>query len=461
MIITDPIEQPPNARTWGIAKAESSVDLSFLSCRTSPEPFRLPPDAIKWFHKLGDALLAFYNAKNHLYCESVEGRQPEWVSDYLDIGKSDAMVELGRAKAFRKQLPLIIRPDVLMLQDGFAICELDSVPGGFGTAARLATYYRENGYNVAGDVTIEEGFAQAVITGCQNPSPRVAIVVSDESEDYRKEMEWLATRMTTLGLNVVAVHPRELSYTDQNAYLGADELRLPVDAVYRFMELYDLPNVSRSELMIYLAKAKRTFMTPPPKAFLEEKLWFALFHHPALNAYWQQTLSFDHYSVLRATLPQTWILDPTPVPPYAIIPGIEVDGRPIQSWNAIKSLGKSKRKMVLKPSGYSELAWGARGVVVGHDVSSEDWSVAVECALASYPKVPWVLQEFTQPVIQQLWANGLTNEPATEFEGRVRLTPYYFVEGNRAHFSTILATICPSDKKKIHGMRDAVMTVCS
>ena len=49
--------------------------------------------------------------------------------------------------------------------------------------------------------------------------------------------------------------------------------------------------------------------------------------------------------------------------------------------------------------------------------------------------------------------------------GRVRLCPYYFVIGNgdaaRAHLGGVLATICPADKKIIHGMRDAILAPCA
>jgi hypothetical protein len=45
-------------------------------------------------------------------------------------------------------------------------------------------------------------------------------------------------------------------------------------------------------------------------------------------------------------------------------------------------------------------------------------------------------------------------------EGRVRLSPYYFVVDGQAELGGVLATTCPKDKKIIHGMRDAVMTPC-
>lgn len=45
--------------------------------------------------------------------------------------------------------------------------------------------------------------------------------------------------------------------------------------------------------------------------------------------------------------------------------------------------------------------------------------------------------------------------------GRVRLCPYYFVVGDGMppwpQLGGVLATICPADKKIIHGMKDAIL----
>ena len=41
--------------------------------------------------------------------------------------------------------------------------------------------------------------------------------------------------------------------------------------------------------------------------------------------------------------------------------------------------------------------------------------------------------------------------------GRVRLCPYYFVEPDHVTLRGALATICPPDKKLLHGMRDAIL----
>ncbi|TLY21539.1 MAG: hypothetical protein E6K68_05800 [Nitrospirae bacterium] len=45
--------------------------------------------------------------------------------------------------------------------------------------------------------------------------------------------------------------------------------------------------------------------------------------------------------------------------------------------------------------------------------------------------------------------------------GRVRLSPYYFTAGDNVELGGILATVCPLDKKLIHGMTEAVMAPCA
>jgi len=41
--------------------------------------------------------------------------------------------------------------------------------------------------------------------------------------------------------------------------------------------------------------------------------------------------------------------------------------------------------------------------------------------------------------------------------GRVRLSPYYFLLEGKAQLRGALATVCPADKKILHGMKDAVI----
>jgi hypothetical protein len=199
--------------------------------------------------------------------------------------------------------------------------------------------------------------------------------------------------------------------------------------------------------------------TPPPKAQLEEKLAFALFHHPLLAGLWRRELG-EAFDRLSALFPQTWVLDPRPLPPHAVIPGITVDSSPLHEWMQLKALSKSKRDYVVKPSGFSELAWGARGVKVANDLTQEDWEDALRDGLAAFDRTPHILQRFHKGKRVQIPVYDRASGSVNAFDGRVRLSPFYFVVGDDVRLGGILATIAPSDKRRIHGMSTAVMAPC-
>jgi hypothetical protein len=121
--------------------------------------------------------------------------------------------------------------------------------------------------------------------------------------------------------------------------------------------------------------------------------------------------------------------------------------------------------LILKISGYSEKAWGARGVHLGSDLSQAEWSAAVDEALGAFPHSPYILQRYRKPgVVQTTWFDFDRGE-LVPMAGRARLCPYYFLHGEgdaaRPRLGGVLATICPEDKKIIHGMREAVLAPCS
>src|SRR6185369_17463000 len=94
--------------------------------RISPDPFPLPPAMAKEIEGLGRLLLQFYRAVNLLYRKSVEGKQPEWVARWLEIGKPAELIEIQRSAALKNEVPRVIRPDLLITDDGVRVTELDS-----------------------------------------------------------------------------------------------------------------------------------------------------------------------------------------------------------------------------------------------------------------------------------------------------------------------------------------------
>ena len=154
--------------------------------------------------------------------------------------------------------------------------------------------------------------------------------------------------------------------------------------MYRFFELFDLRNVPKVELLQYMAKKNKVVVTPPFKAYLEEKLLFALYHHPVLRSFWTSSLPATAVTHLDEVLPRTWVVDPTPVPPQAVIPGLTVAGVPLTHWLQLAKTTKRERAYVLKPSGFSALAWGSKGVAFGPNLSTPDWEAALKAAMDSF-----------------------------------------------------------------------------
>lgn len=417
---------------------------SGLDWRVSPAPFALGADLAKDIESLGRVLLQFYRAVNLLYRKSVEGKQPEWVARWLDQGKPAELIELQRHAAFKNDVPRVIRPDILLTETGFSITELDSVPGGIGLTAWLNQTYSKSEIRspksevLGGPDGMTQGFASIF-----GDASQVRIVVSEESATYRPEMQWLAAQLGSR----FTVHDSEFTGFNEG------------DAVYRFFELFDVPNVANARRLFELAVAKQVRLTPPPKPLFEEKMLFALLWNRNLHGFWRQELGEGFLSRLKQHAPYTWVVDPTPLPAHGAIPELN-----LTDWQQLKALSQRERELILKVSGFSAHAWGARGVWLGSDLSQADWSTAVDSALREFEQSPRVLQRYHKPkLVEAQWFDFEKNE-LTPMKGRVRLCPYYFVSGEgdamRPQLGGVLATINPADKKIIHGMADAILAPC-
>jgi hypothetical protein len=193
-------------------------------------------------------------------------------------------------------------------------------------------------------------------------------------------------------------------------------------------------------------------VTPPFKPQLEEKLWFALFWMRPLREYWRRALGDRHYTALQKIIPRSWVLTPEPLPPHAEIPGLGIHG-----FEELGEFSQKERELVVKASGFSERAWGARSVVVGSDHPQAEWKEAVAAALRAFPDSPHLLQRFHKPALLHHTVYEEDTGAVLPFPCKVRLCPYYFVHQDRPFLSGALATLCPPDKKILHGMRDALL----
>jgi hypothetical protein len=405
----------------------------------SPEAFPIGKKFLAELEQLGHRLFVFQRACNQLYHLSVKGKQPAWIARYLDAGKPKELIEFSRRKEIRDDLPRVIRPDLILTEKGYIIAEIDSVPGGIGLTGWL-----NQTYSTFDDAII--GGANGMLDGFRSVLPNGGdIVISQESATYRPEMEWIAARLNQTSNLKPQTSPWRVAPAEN---YEPQEGR----TVYRFFELFDLPNIPAIENTLRANAEGRIAITPPIKPYLEEKMWFALFWMHPLREYWRRELGEKYFIKLQEAIPYTWLLDPTPLPQHAVIPRLE-----IQDWREAAKFSQRDRELLLKVSGFSPLGWGSRGVALGSDLPHAEWEKRIEHALATFESNPTILQKFHKGTLfaHRYWDPD-SGEPKT-MKGRVRLCPYYFVEGDRVKLRGALATIAPADKKFLHGMSEAIL----
>jgi hypothetical protein len=264
-------------------------------------------------------------------------------------------------------------------------------------------------------------------------------------------MEWLAAQLNlhrTSNLEHPTSKWRVVPAENYEPQLGRD--------VYRFFELFDLPNIPKIEVLLRSAAEGKVRLTPPLKPFLEEKMWFALFWLKPLRQFWRRELGDKYFLKLRQVIPYTWLLDPMPLPQHAVIPRLE-----IHDWREAAKFSQKERDLLLKVSGFSPLSWGSRGVALGADLPHSEWEKRIDHALANFAIQPTILQQFHKgSLFEHPYYDGESSEVRT-MKGRIRLCPYYFVEDDRVKLRGALTTIVPADKKLIHGMRDGILVPTS
>ncbi len=437
----------------------------------SPQAWPLTPEQVKDLEAIGTACLDYHTALETLYLRSAAGKNllrnkpllAPWVADYLDRGKPPELVSHARDARNRGAFPTVLRPDLLLTDDGFALTELDSVPGGIGLTAFLNRLYGAEGDPSIlghGDAMLDNFHAALAALRPAQRNPLIALVVSDEAATYRPEMQWLAAELQRRGRRVFCLHPDEVFPLGGELFFDIEGAPEKIDVIYRFFELFDWENIPLIPHLLEAWSAGHVAVAPPLRPFQEEKLALALFHHHLLQEFWQENLPRRSLELLRRLIPQSWIMDPAPLPPGAVLDGPRAGGRMLNDWRDLAAASQKERDLIIKISGFHETAWGARSVVLGSDCSREEWQAGIDQALRLAPTNLHVLQEYRKPRrVEHTLYEAKDGLPAVALAkaGRLRLCPYYFVVGGQARLSGALATFCPPDKKIIHGMQDAAL----
>lgn len=162
-------------------------------------------------------------------------------------------------------------------------------------------------------------------------------------------------------------------------------------------------------------------------------LWMALLCAAPLQSLWARELRSSNLRFLRDLLPFTWIVDPSPLPHQAVLPRLKV-----RSFAELDDPGSGLPHLALKPALESEAPaeW-----IIRSRVPAQDWSRALQRALAGYPEHPWLLQEVVESdrAVQPAWKGK--SGTMEEISGDVSLRAYYVELGGKVTTTGIVAEI--------------------
>lgn len=370
----------------------------------SPFWFELNVGQILELKKLGYLLYRFLDACNNLYYED------EKVANLVGQAKSEKVLSLQRN--LPKELPLLIRPDIVLTENGFRVTEIEIIVGGMGMGSKIKeAYLSAIPTSKPYEGSIVKSFLRAVRIIA---AKKKILLVPSFSSRYLPELKIFSKLCQKEGYDVEAMPPEKVKKTTN------------VGMIWRLFEAYEWERIELpNNVPIY----------PPLKQFLEEKIWMALLHCGDYRNYWQNRLG-KSFNVLKEYIPPTWIIRENYLP------------APLSE---LATLGEKKRQYVTKLSGYSEKAWGGKSFIYWGEPSNKKWKNFLTEAICG--KELYILQEFQDS--KKYSFPALVDKGIKQINNlRTRLCPFYFLVGNEIELGDIIATFRKC--KNVHGATDSI-----
>lgn len=390
---------------YKIRREEFKIQQS-IPFRVSPKPLYLSPDRVRQITAIGPEVVNFLDGVDELF------RTDETVKTLLNRGKPDFF------SGAEKPRYLFIRPDLIITQDGFTVCELETSPFGLALADLLNKSYRKEGQ----DTLVEDGQLSGYI---QSVTPSAGkIIYSSKTVSYAGQMRYLADN----------IFSSEGSGRDWGVINADQYVRRGGQSVYRaFYQHEALADGFVRTVVESVAQDEAVETFPSFTPYLEEKAVMALLWDRRWESFFQRQLGKASFDQLRNVIPPTWIV------------GQEDNfslRMPVGTTSLdIATLSKAKRGFVLKASGFSGHSSWSEGVSLLHEKSGLKVRELVSAAIADQNAL-YIIQEFRRgqkvPMVYEDEMQGLV-----PMEARVRLTPYFGMVGvDRGRLIAIKATGC-------------------
>ncbi len=383
----------------------------------SPEPLYLSKDEGREVLRIGEDVTTFMQAADELY------RKEGDVKQLLDRGKPEAF-QVARDSRY-----LFVRPDLLITDGGFSICEIETSPFGLGLAELLNRAYRGVGF----DTMVENGALAAFL---DDNTPSVGtIVYSQKTSSYAGQLEFLAKEL----------------FSGAGRRWGAEQVDAVLDrahtSLYRgFYQHEYSSDLFVNNLVQTLLTSSESVVIPSFTPHMEEKALLALVWDRRWDPFLVNHLGEASFKHLRAIIPPTWIVGQE----QFFEPGLP---NGMTSSEGLAGLSRSNRRFVLKKSGFgNDSSWG-EGVSFLQEKSVTQARNLLVAASKDSQSV-YVIQEFKSSQERSM-AYDKDGHSIEQMQARIRLTPYFSM--TEARLIAMKATGC-EDTNYIHASTGSINT---
>lgn len=388
------------------------ADDGLIPFRVSPQPLTLSKTQYEDLVRIGSEVTAYFRTVEHLYNTNHD------VEELLDRNLPSVM---GGIRSFNF---LFVRPDLIITNEGFRLCEIETSSFGLSLADILNRAYIAAGIQtMVGQETLSQ-YLRA------NTAQSGLVIDSTKTKAFEGQLRYLAERL-------LSGEGRQWALADMGSNLTASA------AIWRAFYLgdYNADPLVHQFILDQIDKNNDANVIPGLSPQMEEKAVLALIWDKRFDGYFRDRLGEESVLFLRQLIPPTWVVGSES---YFLPGGFD-------SALELSQRSSRNRRYVLKSSGFGDNpSWG-EGVNFLHKLSANKCAQIITKTVNDADL--YIIQEYKEGI--KISSSYLENGSVIKFEGRARITPYYAV--GDGSLLAIKATL-RANTELIHASTDSINT---
>ncbi len=356
-----------------------------INFRVSPTPFKLTRTQKEELESIGLAICDYMDSCIELYKTNENAR------NLLDRGKPEIYKNVKDIKY------LFLRPDLILTEEGFCVCEIETSPFGLGLAEVLNRTYGNEGFNTVVDQNQLKNYIDSKV------AQKGTIAYSEKVEAFSGQLDFLAEQL----------------FSGSGKSWKAEKINSDTIAEKQIYRAFYLSEGFTDKNVANLLRESHEYLPTATPQF-EEKALLSFIWDKRYKEFLNEKLGKAEFELLRKIIPKTWVLGEEKYIDGGL-PSGKIDSM------GLAELGKRNRKFVLKQSGFSTASSWGEGVMFLHKMSGNKASEMIKLASEDKEHL-YIIQEFNQGrnvPMEFIEADRISKS----IDAKIRITPYYAYMG--------------------------------